>query len=80
MIKELLNKMKTGELKPGVYAATNEKNENVVVMTLTDNHIVTYTMQQNEWIRINEYDAEGNMIGETYEKWNKKMSKMQKEI
>ena len=68
MIKELLNKMKTGELKPGVYATTNEKNENVVVMTLTDNHIVTYTMQQNDWIRINEYDAEGNIIGETYEK------------
>lgn len=68
MIKELLNKIKTGELKPGLYATTNEKNENVVVMSLTDNHIVTYTMQQNGWIRINEYDKDGNMIGETYEK------------
>ena len=29
---------------------------------------ISYTLQKNNWIRINEYDAEGNMIGETYEK------------
>ena len=45
----------------------NDKKENVVLVCLKDKHIVTYTAQKNNWIRINEYNAEGKMIGETYQ-------------
>lgn len=67
-IKELINRITTGEIKPGLYAAENDKKENVVLVCLKDKHIVTYTTQKNNWIRINEYNAEGKMIGETYER------------
>ena len=68
MVKDIIEKLKNGELKPNIYSSTNENNENVIIMCLTDKHIVTYTLQKNNWIRINEYDESGNMIGETYEK------------
>ena len=67
-VKELIKKIKNGEVKPGLYAAENDEKENVVLVCLKDKYIITYTMQKNDWIRINEYDSEGKMIGETYDK------------
>lgn len=67
-VKDIIEKLRNGELKPNIYAATNEKKENVIILCLTDKHILVTTAQKNGWIRINEYDEDGNMIGEIYEK------------
>lgn len=67
-VKDIIEKIRKGALKPGVYATTNEKKENAIVLCLNDNHILVTTAQHNGCIRINEYDEEGKMIGEIYEK------------
>ena len=67
-VKDILEKIRKGELKPGVYTTTNEKQENAIIVCLTDNHILVTTAQHNGWIRMNEYDENGKMIGETYDK------------
>lgn len=67
-VKDIIKKIRNGELKPGVYTTTNEKKENAIIVCLTDNHILVTTAQKNGWIRMNEYDENGKMIGESYEK------------
>ena len=67
-VKEIIDKIRNGELEPLAYTTTNEKGENVIILCLTDNHILVTTAQNNGWIRMNEYDDKGNMIGEIYEK------------
>ena len=67
-VKSIIDKIRKGKLKPGVYTTTNENKENAIIVCLTDNHILVTTAQHNGWIRINEYDENGKMIGETYEK------------
>lgn len=68
MVKDIMNRIRSGELEIGIYTSTNEKKENVVILCLNENHIITYTIQKNGWTRMNEYDENGNMIGESYDK------------
>lgn len=67
-VKSIIDKIRKGKLKPGVYTTTNEKKENAIIVCLNDNHILVTTAQKNGWIRMNEYDENGNMIGEIYER------------
>ncbi len=67
-IKVLIKKIKKGKIKKDIYTTKNDKQENVIVDCNDENHIVISTLQENGWIRINEYDGEGNMIAETYDK------------
>jgi len=67
-VKEIIEKIKKGELETLAYTTINEKGENVIILCLTDNHILVTTAQHNGWIRMNEYDDKGNMIGEIYER------------
>lgn len=67
-IKDIIDKLKKGEIEIGIYTAKNENNEDEVILCLSENDIIIYTPQENGWIRINQYDGEGKMIGETYEK------------
>ena len=67
-VKSIIDQIRKGKLKPGVYTTTNEKKENAIIVCLNDNHILVTTAQKNGWIRMNEYDENGNMIGEIYER------------
>lgn len=51
----------------GLYAiGTNEDGENIAIKICSD-HIITKTLQKNNWIRINTYWEDGN-IEEIYER------------
>ena len=67
-VKEIIEKIRKGELEPLGYTTINDKGENVIIICFTDNHILVTTAQHNGWIRMNEYDDKGNMIGEIYER------------
>ena len=66
-IKELIKKLKKGKIKKDIYSTTNANGENVIIDCNDEKHIVVSTLQKNNWIRINEYDEEGNMIAESYD-------------
>lgn len=67
-INDIINKIKNGEIEIGIYTARNENNEDEVILCLSENDIIIYTLQDNGWIRINQYDGDGKMIGESYER------------
>jgi len=51
---------------PDALFGVNEKDEKVMLSIRKDG-ITERVFQANQWVRVNEYDAEGYMTGETYE-------------
>lgn len=51
---------------PDALFGVNEKNEKVMLSIRKDG-ITERVFQANQWVRVNEYDANGYMTGETYE-------------
>ena len=51
---------------PDALFGVNEKNEKVMLSIRKDG-ITVRVFQANQWVRVNEYDADGYMTGETYE-------------
>ena len=51
---------------PDALFGVNEKDEKVMLSIRKDG-ITVRVFQANQWVRVNEYDAEGYMTGETYE-------------
>lgn len=71
-IEELKQRVISGELEVGIYDSQNQDGESIIVEVLSDNHFTTKTLQQNDWIRINEYiynkESDSWEYGETYDK------------
>ena len=51
---------------PDALFGVNENGEKVMLSICKDG-ITVRVFQKNQWVRVNEYDAEGYMAGETYE-------------
>ena len=51
---------------PDALFGVNEKDEKVM-MSIRKDGITERVFQKNQWVRVNEYDANGYMTGETYE-------------
>lgn len=51
---------------PDALVGVNEKDEKVMLSIRKDG-ITERVFQKNQWVRVNEYDADGYMTGETYE-------------
>lgn len=51
---------------PDALFGVNEKDEKVMLSIRTDG-ITERVFQKNQWVRVNEYDANGYMTGETFE-------------
>ena len=51
---------------PDALVGVNEKDEKVMLNICKDG-ITVRVFQKNQWVRVNEYDADGYMTGETYE-------------
>ena len=56
-VKSIIDKIRKGKLKPGVYTTTNEKKENAIIVCLNDNHILVTTAQKNGWTALNSDSA-----------------------
>lgn len=71
-IEELKQRVINGELEKGIYDSQNQDEETIIVEVLSNNHFTIKTLQQNNWIRVNEYiyDKEKNLweYAETYDK------------
>lgn len=66
--KEIIEKYADSEQ---TFFGTNEDGENVELNVSKDGMILK-TYQNNGWLRVNYYDAEGYSDGETFEgRWNK---------
>ena len=52
------------------FVGHNEDGEQVSVSFDTEKGIVLNTYQENGWVRVNYYDKDGNLAGETFDgKW-----------
>ena len=51
---------------PDALFGVNEKDEKVMLSIRKDG-ITERVFQKNQWVRVNEYDANGYMTGETFE-------------
>jgi len=55
-----------------MYSGHNEEGEMVYVSFDTQNGIVLKTFQSNGWVRVNYFDNEGYVTGETFDgRWDK---------
>lgn len=59
--------------QPGIYHGANENGETVMLTLLGEGEfpLQLRTHQANGWYRINEYDREGEHVGEMYEPGNR---------
>lgn len=66
--EDFVEQYKNGKIEEGLYTSKNEKGEMLSVGVSKSGGFTISTYQNNGWIRINNYDKDGFLIEEMYEK------------